>query len=105
MSAPAEVPTPPELVLLLEHLADSPVTAGHIRSWTQKDPVLARVLEFVRQGWPGKVVHDLSQFFAKKEELSVHEGCILREPGWLFPHRGESWSCRSCTRAIQAFVA
>ena len=33
-SAPAEVPTPPELVLLVEHLADFPVTAGHIRSWT-----------------------------------------------------------------------
>ena len=38
-SAPAEVPTSPELVLLVEHLADSPVTVGHICSWTHKDPV------------------------------------------------------------------
>ncbi len=81
-SGPAEVPTPQELVLLVEHLADSPVTAGHIRSWTQKDPVQARVLEFVRQGRPGKVDQDLSQFFAKKEELARrvyfvgnHGGC------------------------------
>ena len=29
---------PPELVLLMEHLADSPVTARQIQSWTRRDP-------------------------------------------------------------------
>ena len=87
-SAPAEVSTSPELVLLLEHLAEYPVTAGHIRSWTQKDPVLAHVLQFVHQGWPGKVDQDLSQFFAKKEELSVHEGCILWGTRVVVPPQG-----------------
>lgn len=33
---PASVKTPPELVLLTEHMAESPVTASHIRSWTRK---------------------------------------------------------------------
>ena len=87
-SVSSEVPTPPELVLLVEHLADSPVTAGHIRSWTQKDPVLARVLEFVRQGWPEKVDQDLSQFFAKRDELSVHEGCIVWGTRVVVPPQG-----------------
>ena len=49
LSAPAEVPTLPELVLLLEYRADSPITASHSCSWTQKDPVLTRVLDCVRQ--------------------------------------------------------
>ena len=46
-TVPAEVPTPPELVLLMEHLADSPVTADQIRSWTKRDPTLASVLQYV----------------------------------------------------------
>ena len=36
----------------MEHLADSPVTAGHIRDWTQRDLFLAPVLQYVKQGWP-----------------------------------------------------
>ena len=32
--------TPPELVLLMEHLDESPVTAKHIQAWTRRDPVI-----------------------------------------------------------------
>ena len=39
-----ESPIPPELVLLTEHLEDSPVTASHIRIWTRRDPVLSSTL-------------------------------------------------------------
>ena len=87
-SAPAQVPTPPELVLLMEHLEESPVTASHIRSWSQKDPVLAQVLEFVRQGWPDKVDQDLSPYFVKKDELTIHEGCILWGNRVVVPPQG-----------------
>ena len=34
---PATIETLPELVLLTEHLNDSPVTAKDVRSWTRKD--------------------------------------------------------------------
>ena len=37
----AEVPTPPELVLLMEHFADSPVIADHMYDkvgWTKVTP-------------------------------------------------------------------
>ena len=47
---PANVETPPELVLLTEHMADSPVTADQIRSWIHKDPVLSKVIQFFQQG-------------------------------------------------------
>ena len=30
--------TPPQLVLLADHMADSPVTAAHFHPWTRKDP-------------------------------------------------------------------
>ena len=71
--------TPPELVLLAEHLAESPVTARQIKIWTAKDPVLARVVQFLQQGWPCSVQSspELEPYFTKKDELSLYEGCIL----------------------------
>ena len=46
------VPDPPEVVLLMEHLENSPVTATEIRKTTARDPGLAHVLQNVQSGWP-----------------------------------------------------
>ena len=76
---PAIAKTPPELVLLAEHLNNSPVTAEQIRIGTRRDPVLSQVMQFLQQGWPS-VQRDnpqLTPFFAKKDELSLYNGCIL----------------------------
>ena len=43
--APMDVPMAPELVLLLDHLTNLPVTVTDIRTWTRRDPVLAQVLQ------------------------------------------------------------
>ena len=48
---PAVSSLPPELVLLTEHLSNSPVTAHQICNQTWKDPDFALVLQFVQQGW------------------------------------------------------
>ena len=37
----------PEIVLLAEHLASSPVTADDIRGWTRKDKTLSCVLQYI----------------------------------------------------------
>ena len=74
---PANVEKPPELVLLTEHLQDSPVTANHICSWTQKDPILSKVVQFFQQGWPSHGKPSLTPFFSKRTELSLYEGFIL----------------------------
>ncbi len=47
----AEVPLPGETVLLMEHLQTTPVTAPQIKTWTGRDPVLAKVRSLVLQGW------------------------------------------------------
>ena len=76
---PAIVQTPPELVLLTEHLDNSPVTADQICARTRRDPVLSQVVQFLQQGWP-TVQGDtpqLAPFFAKQTELSLYESCIL----------------------------
>ena len=76
-NAPAEVPMEPELVLLLQHLGESPVTVNDIHKWTKRDPLLAQVLQFVEQGCPYKCDSSLSPFSSRSTELSVLDGCIL----------------------------
>ena len=49
---PASVPQPPELILLMEHIASCPITAKQISNWTKRDAILSRVLHFINQGWP-----------------------------------------------------
>ena len=74
---PLKTEPEPEIVLLAEHLAESPVTADDIRTWTKRDPKLARVLQFLQQGWPSQVESDLERYASKRLELSTYEGCGL----------------------------
>lgn len=75
---PAKVPVAEELVLLVQHLDDSPVTARQVESATRKDPTMSQVLQFVRQGWPDSCREkSLQPYTQRKNELSVHEGCVL----------------------------
>ena len=48
---PPDVPLLGETILLLEHLQSSPITAGQIKEWTNQDPVLSKVRNYVLQGW------------------------------------------------------
>jgi hypothetical protein len=77
--APTQVPQPAELIHLLEGLELSPVSVQDIRLHTSRDPTLAKVREFVLQGWPSSVAaQDLKPFITRQQELSVEQGCVLR---------------------------
>jgi len=77
-AVPSETDTPHEVILLMEHLCDSPVTAHDIQAATQKDPFLSKVLQYVRRSWPDNNTGGaLSPFFTRKAELSLQDGCIL----------------------------
>ena len=71
--------TPPEVVLLAEHLNDSLVTVELIQTNTPWDPVLALIVQFLQQGWANTQGKDpqLAPFFNKKDEISLYEGSIL----------------------------
>ena len=85
--APAKTETPPELVLLMEHLEDSPVTADHIRVWTRRDPSLSSVVQCLRQGWPMQSSPELHPFLSKSE-LSLYQGCVLWGSRVVVPVQG-----------------
>ena len=74
---PEEVPIPAELILLVERLLDAPVKAHKIRKWTRKDFQLSQVVQFILYGWPDMVDPQLKQYWSRRLELSVEDGCIL----------------------------
>ena len=53
--APTEVPKLAETIVLMGHLAASPMSATHIRQQIHHDPTLSKVRSFVQHGWPGKL--------------------------------------------------
>ena len=79
---PESVPLPVETIFLMECLDSSPVTASQIRLWTKRDPLLARVLKFTKEGWPEACLEelnmdDLKPFSSRRMELSVQDDCLL----------------------------
>ena len=87
----AQTPEPMETVLLMEQLASSPATAQHISAWTERDPLLSRVLQFVQNGWSEIVDEDaLKPFWRKSLELSSQEGCILLGNRIVIPKSGRT---------------
>lgn len=80
---------PDELAHLILHLSATSISAGHIKDWTAKDPVLARVLRYVQSGWPSQTLEeDLKPFARRKSELSILNGCILWGSRIVIPPQG-----------------
>ena len=87
-----EPQTPPELVLLVKHLQDAPVTARQIAHWTVRDPLLSRVSRYIQEGWPGSNDdEELKSYWLKRVELLIHERCILWEGRVVVPGQGREW--------------
>ena len=54
-----------------------PINVGMIRQATQRDPVLSRVLEHTKQGWPTKCTEELEPYYRRKDELTVQDSCRM----------------------------
>ena len=82
-------PVPPELILTLEQISESPITSDQIRSWTTKDRVLQQVVQFIQQGWPNHCSQtELKPYWARRTELHCFEGCIMWGTRILVPKEG-----------------
>ena len=87
---PLHTPQPGELVLLMETLQASPVTAHQVRQWTDRDPLLSKVRTLVREGWIDGEEENMTPFNRRKTELSVHDGCILWGNRVVIPEQGRA---------------
>ena len=85
---PTSVPQPAETILVMEQLASTPVSAKQIKIWTQFDPVLSKVMQYVLHGWPKQVLAELKPFQNRSKELSVEENCVLWVNRVVIPPQG-----------------
>lgn len=70
-------PEEEERVLLFEDIGMPLVRAQLIKKSTDKDPVLARVREYILRGWPKVNSPEFIPYARRQDELSTQEGCIL----------------------------
>ncbi|XP_046399364.1 uncharacterized protein K02A2.6-like [Ischnura elegans] len=54
-----------------------PVTVKRVRQESQRDPLLAKVLDYCMFGWPVKGEENVKPYFNRKMELSVEQGCLM----------------------------
>ena len=88
---PQNIPQPGETVLLMDHLAGTPVCSAQIKNWTKRDPVLSKVVQFTLQGWRTSCEEtELKPYTRRKWELSVEDGCLLWGRRVVIPPQGRS---------------
>ena len=54
-----------------------PVSGSQIANSTRRDPVLSKVLQYVRTGWPSKVIPELHSYYVRRLELTVEQDSLL----------------------------
>ena len=60
------------------YLDKLPIEAKNIADATRKNPVMAKVVDFVMAGWPEHCPDEnLRPYFNRRNELSVDQGCLL----------------------------
>ena len=89
--SPSQANLLPETVFLLDRLSDSPVSAKQIKQWTERDPALSQVKQWLLQGWPVTVEREeLKPYVQRQLELSVLDGCILWGSRVIIPPAGRA---------------
>ena len=53
------------------------VTCQKVRRETQRDPTLVKVYESTMKGWKNEQAPSMPPFYSRKDELTVHQGCIM----------------------------
>ena len=75
-------------MFLINTLQTSPIDTIQIRTWTNSDPLLARVKDMVLKGWSNTFEEDLKPYQHCQNELSVHAGPILLGNRVVIPSAG-----------------
>ena len=44
---------------------------------TRRDPVLSKIVDYVRRGWPKQVPDNIQPYLSKQEEITIESGCLL----------------------------
>ncbi|RXN16546.1 putative protein K02A2.6-like protein [Labeo rohita] len=64
-------------IFYFEQVKMAPVTSTQVRRCTRTEPILSEVMEMVKDGHVPKDTTNLKPYLARKNELSIHSGCLL----------------------------
>ena len=64
-------------VFNIQQLETLPVTQVHLRNHTRRDPVLSKVLNYSKKGWPTVVEEVLKPYKSRENEIMVQRECLL----------------------------
>ena len=67
----------PDDLLHMSQLEKMPVTSAQVRKETARDIVLSQACEFTMKGWPNTYDAELKPFNVRRNELSLHDGCLM----------------------------
>lgn len=62
------------------HFASEALLLDHnvLKKETSRDPILSRVLGYIRDGWPNEVeIREIKPYFNRRSELYIELGCIM----------------------------
>ena len=65
----------------VRQIENLPVTALQLRAATRQDPILAKVLRYIKQGWPTVVPEHLKPYWTRHTEITVEND--LFDVGYL----------------------
>ena len=65
--------------VVVNSLSSVALNATDVATATKSDPIMSKVIQFVRQDWPRNSTYsgELACFYARKEDLSEMGGCLL----------------------------
>ena len=64
-------------VFNVSQLRALPVTNEQLQIARRTDPVLSRVLVYVRSGWPASVDDSLKPYSSRRQELTIERDCVM----------------------------
>ena len=80
-----EVPDNDTSVLHQLHCEELYITAKEIANSIKENPLLAKVIRYVKSGWPSTVEEQVRSYYLHKDQLTVEQGCLLREMQVIVP--------------------
>ena len=85
-----EPPKPAEVIYLMEVMDASPLTSSQIRIWTEQDPILAKVKNFVLTKWLDNKPNEkqLRPYSNRRRELSIEQECLMWGIRVVVPEKG-----------------
>ena len=70
-------PPPASCTFSIRQIMALPVTAECVLVATRRDPVLSKVHQFTRDGWPAVISDGYKPYWNRRQELSTEGGCLI----------------------------